>query len=103
MSVNFEERESAYERRLQSHAIVNIYHIDVTEFLNSAYSTVFQPKQTELVEEHYFIETYATFDAEFKKVVSDGNEIREKLYIQCASKVIDIESDLLKWFKKNIK
>lgn len=103
MSIRTEERESAFSRRIETYAILNVDHIDVQEFLNTAYTYAFQPRQAQTVLKNHFMKTYGIFVAEFRKTLQNGEEIRENLYIQCGSKVIDDETNLWDWFDVHIR
>lgn len=106
-SVSVENRESAFHDRIQTYAIVNVGHIKVDAFLNDAF-TVFNERQSDIVNNSFLIKTYATFVAEFKKDVTDIDgvvtEIFQILYIHCWTEVMDIDAiaRMREWFDEFI-
>jgi hypothetical protein len=105
MSVTIENRESAYRGRIQTYAIINCNHIDLSLFLDDA-CPEFCNKQREILTSQRFIKTYATFIARVKKSVTnsagESEEIEQNLYISCGAHVIDLDTDLQDWFSTYI-
>lgn len=102
MSVQYQSRESAFNGRINTYAILNVDHIDLTGFLSDAFS-IFETKQRRLIEDRHLIKTCGVFAAEFKKLSPDLQEVRTKLYITCRLQIMDIDTDLGEWFKIYIK
>lgn len=106
-TVNYEELESAYTKRIQTYSINNCGHINLIEFLQDAFSSVFESKQSMLLQQHHFMKTYGLFAAEFKKSVINSEtqaeeEIRQMLYVHGGAHLIDIETDLQQWFNTHV-
>lgn len=98
MAVVYQRRESAFNGRIKTYAIVNVEHIDLAAFLSDAY-TIFESKQRTLIENRHLIKTCAIFEAEFKKLTPDAQEIRTKLYISGSLEIMDLETNIGEWFK----
>lgn len=74
----FEQRESAFDRRLYTFAVVNVDHFDVREFLFDAFE-YFDAEVHGLLEEHHMIKLCANFSAVFEKdIESSQNNLLEK-------------------------
>lgn len=92
----FEERNSAFRRRLITFAIVNLEHIDIRAFLADVFHH-FEEKLTTLVREHTLVKVNTVFKAVFSKVnISNEEEQVEKqtVYIHTRSSVVDFETNL---------
>lgn len=100
-TVNFQQLDSAYINRIQSYTIKNSGHINLTEFLEDALSTAFEPHQTTLLQEFHFMKTCVVFEAEFMK--GEDNEIRQILFVQCGTHLINSDTDLTEWFNEHVR
>lgn len=102
--INFEQRESAFNRRLYSFAIVNLEHIDIRDFLTDAFE-YFDSEVRGLLGGHLIIKLSGCFSAEFEKIIQTSeNELREKqtIYIHTCNLIIDSESDLTQIYEEDI-
>lgn len=99
-SVVFEERNAAFQRRLQTFALVNGGHTGIREFFSDALPH-FVEKISALIQEYTLIKVNAVFQAVFNKlVVSEDTETIESqtIYIHTKSFVVDFETDLEEFF-----
>lgn len=98
--VKFENRDTAFDRRIQSFAIVNLEHIDIKVYLKDIFP-IFVSEITKIVNTSFIIKVGACFIAEFKK-----NEEKMKLHVYCEYEIIDIDTvendNLSIWFQDNI-
>lgn len=94
--IEFENRESAFRDRLQTFAITNIDHIDTVSFLDDAFS-IFNTQLSAIISGQYILKVGACFIAMYKK---NGDEL--KVYIYCEHSPIDIDTNLSRWYTKNI-
>lgn len=103
-NIQFELRETAFDRRIQTFAIINRIYMDITEFLRSAYYHFYTELQ-EILTNYPLVKVNACLEAEFQKVFEkDGESLREKqtIYINTKSKIIGNETDLNKFYNRNI-
>lgn len=102
--INFEQRGSAFNRRLYSFAIVNNDHIDIRDFLIDAFD-YFDGTVRGLLEEHLMIKLYSNFQGIFEKVIdSSENNLRQRqtLNINTGNCRIDRNSDLTQLYEDDI-
>lgn len=99
-SVVFEERNTAFRRRLQTFALVNVGHIDINQFFSDALPH-FVEKISALIEEHTLIKVNGVFKAVFEKViVGEENDTieRQTVYVHTKNSVVDFETDISEFF-----
>lgn len=99
--VVFQERGTAFARRLFTFAVVNVEHIDIREFLADAYHHA-EAEIIKLIQEHTLVKVNAVFKATFSKFVdSDEGEKVEKqtIYINSKSYVVDFETDFHEYYQ----
>lgn len=94
----FQERESAFERRLLTFAVVNVEHIDIREFLADAYR-YFEENVIKLLAEHTLVKVNTVLKLVFSKYgVNEENGaetvINRDVFIATNMYVIDFETDL---------
>lgn len=101
MPVTLENRESSFELRLQTYALINIEHIDLDQFFDDAV-VHFIDKQASLINSNHLMKTYAVFVGEFKKKVTTSGgqieEIKQILYIGCGAQLMDLDTDIYEWY-----
>lgn len=81
--VTLEERNFAFQNRLQTFSIVNRGHIDIKHFFEDSFS-LFEQRISELLELHYIVKIGVCFSALFEKVVitSEGEQKEtQQLYL----------------------
>lgn len=105
MSVTVQEREAAFNIRLQTYAIVNDGHIDIGDFFNNAFE-IFGNRQRRLITDHFIIKTYTIFVGEFSKDVGNGDGVVEEIfqifYLHGGTQLIDIDTDLSEWYDEQV-
>lgn len=102
--IRFEQRESAFSRRIYTFAVVNLEHHDIREFLFDAFD-YFDAEVRGLLQEHYILKLSGNFSAVFEKVVeSSQNDLMEKqtIFINTRNAVIDPETDLCEFYDEDI-
>lgn len=100
----YQDRDSAFRRRLLTFAVVNLDHIDIREFLEDAYSLI-HPQLSELLEIHTLVKVNTIFEAVFSKLVvtDEGEKIEQQtIYITTYSYIIDFETDLGEYYKDKV-
>lgn len=111
-SVELQVRESAFEKRIHTFAIVNNNHLDILEFMHDALS-IYQSELTRNLEVQNIVKSMTILIAEFEKTVSIPNEndpsnssdervIKETLYFPTPSLIIDLAMNLNEHFQTNI-
>lgn len=99
--VVFQERGTAFDRRLFTFAVVNVEHIDIGEFLADAYHHL-QAEITKLIEVHTLVKVNTVFKATFSKFVDtdEGEQVvKQPIYINSKNYVIDFETDLHEYYQ----
>lgn len=101
----FEERNSAFQRRLITFAVVNVEHIDIREFLEDAFSHI-QTQISKLIEIHTLVKVNAVFKAVFSKLLvnsDEGEKVEQQtIYIHSRNTIIDFETDLSEYYQDSI-
>lgn len=94
--VRVEEKNFAFQNRLQTFSVINENHTDIREFFNEAYLH-FSSRINSILDEYYIIKVSACFVANFEKVtLTQEGEQKEtqKMYLNTCVEMIDFESDL---------
>lgn len=102
--VAVEERNFAFQNRLQTFSIVNKGHIDVQQFFDDSY-ILFEKEISDLVEKHYIIKIASCFCAVFEKevITDDGpKKETEQLYLHTRTEMIDFETSLNSFYVEYI-
>lgn len=98
--VELEERNFAFQNRLQTFSIVNKGHIDLKEFFDDSF-TLFENRISQLLEIHYLVKIGCCFSASFEKVViTDDGEKKENqdLYLHTRAEIVDFETNLKSFY-----
>lgn len=104
MSIEYQERDSAFCRRLQTFAIINISHVDCRLFLEDVF-THFKSQLEKILEDQFIVKVNCCFSAVFsKKSISDNKEVEEKQtsHIWTFTQMIDFETNLLEFYNEYI-
>lgn len=73
-NVVLQVRDSAFNRRIRTFAIVNkVQHIDIEAFLKDAFY-IYRTELTRTLEERNMVKTMTIFVAEFQKIIPRANE-----------------------------
>ncbi|XP_055316114.1 uncharacterized protein LOC129575903 [Sitodiplosis mosellana] len=102
--VKLEERDFAFQNRLQTFSIVNNGHIDVKSFLDDAY-VLFEKRIEKLLEEHYIVKVAFCFMEVFEKEImtSEGAQvITQQFYLHTRVEMIDFETFLSSFYTANV-
>lgn len=111
-SVELQVRESAFEKRIHTFAIVNNNHGDILEFMRAAFP-IYQSELLRNLEVHNIVKSMTILVAEFEKQITTINEndasngseertIKETLYFPTPNMMIDLTVDLNEHFQTNI-
>lgn len=99
-----EEREWAFQHRLQSFAIVNNHYWDLAAFLRAAYPH-FTQRLAASLRQHCSIKVSASLVANFEKITHhEGGSTRtiQKLYMHTKVKQADLGTNLIIWYDDHI-
>ncbi|XP_057656839.1 uncharacterized protein LOC130894211 [Diorhabda carinulata] len=100
--VKWENVASACTRRVKTGLIVNLYHKDLTQFLNDC-QIIFKNKIREIFRKKYsVVKVYVCFCGEFIRK-SGENEISSFHYFMTKNSIIDVSTDIERWFFENVK
>lgn len=102
--VTVEERNFAFQNRLQTFSIVNKGHIDVQQFFDNSY-ILFEREISKLVEIHYIMKIASCFCAVFEKEVITDDGVKketEQLYLHTRTEMIDFETNLNSFYVEYI-
>lgn len=104
-NIECESRETAFQRRLQTFAIINKNHTDLQEFLRDAFH-YFNEKIVQVLETFNMVKVSACLAAEFEKTVQkdDGGSATEKqaIFIHTKSDIIDPNMDLREFYDEYV-
>lgn len=111
-SVELQNRECAFNKRINSFAVVNNKHLDIAEFLSDAFP-IYQTELMRNLEERNIVKSMTILVAEFEKKVSTVDEngmpgssvdrtIKETLYFPTPNMVIDMGMDVKEHFQQNV-
>lgn len=98
--VRIEERDFAFQNRIQTFSIVNQDIFDLDQFFREAYRE-FETRITTILNEHFIVKIGFCFVGEFEKVVvSENGEViePERIYLNINAEVVDFETDLESFF-----
>lgn len=98
--VKLEERDFAFQNRLQSFSIVNNGHIDVKPFLEEAFN-FFGKRIEKLLEEHFIIRVGCCFSGVFEKEVMTSENlevVKQEFFLHTRSEMIDFETSLSSFY-----
>lgn len=102
--VLLEERDFAFQNRLQTFSIVNNGHIDVKPFFDDSYN-LFETRVSQIIETHYIVKVGCCFSAVFKKVeiTNEGEKIKyQNLYLHTRAEIVDFETNLKSFYEESI-
>lgn len=119
--VELQVRNSAFNRRIYTFAIINKDHIDIRAFLNDAFH-IYKSELSQILEEHHIVKTNTKFGAEFEKKIIENREsdnagdgdnsnsnnnnseqtMKRTLYISTPNKVVGLETDVDEHYQTNI-
>lgn len=100
-----ESRNSAFRRRIETFALVNIEHIDLEEFLSECFLYFMETIISVLGEDNPTVKVNTILSVVFEKVVHTENDVKyveETLHIHTRNHVIDSNTDLLKFYNETI-
>lgn len=103
--VEVQERNFAFEHRLETFSIVNFGHIEINEFLQDV-CTQFEKRIRQAIEKRHTIKIAACLDAIFEKVVisTDGeNTEYQQLYLHTTAKILDNVEKPQDFYEEHIK
>lgn len=99
--VKWEDVISIFQGRIRTGVIVNIKHIDVSQFLEDA-CTLFINRIKNILKKMEMIRVYTCFCGEFIRKSCDS-EIFENKYFNTKSEIIHIGTNLKEWFRIFVK
>lgn len=103
--IEYQDRPSAFQQRIQTFAVVNLNHIDIRAFLNDAFF-YFKRQIQQVLEHQYLIKISACLKLNFTKTVvaADGTTANENqtIFIHTRTSVIDFESNLQEFYTELI-
>lgn len=105
--VELQNRESAFNRRIRTFAIVNKDHIDLRGFLNDAFNLYWE-EVFRTLQEHNIIKTSTVLISLFEKTITDldnpesNRVIPKTLYSGTKNKVVSLNDDLNEHYQRNI-
>lgn len=102
--IEFEERNSAFRRRLQTFAVIDQTHIDIRDFLSNSFF-YFEREINRILENEYLLKVAACIKLKFSKIVVSGGETvteNQTIYIHNISSVVDFETNLREFYDEMI-
>lgn len=102
--VVFEERETAFRKKLFTFAVVNVEHIDIREFLADAFHHV-EKQLYKLIAEHTMVKVNTVFTAVFSKFVAsnEGEKVESQtIHMHTRSTVLDSDTDVRDYYQNSI-
>lgn len=102
--IEIQERDIAFRNRLQTFSIVNRDHIDVSAFLNDAFSHI-QTRIEDVLRTQFIIKVGVSLVANFEKtVLTENGEKQESqtMYLNTSSEIIDFETNLREYYDEYI-
>lgn len=103
-NVYFEVRQSAFNARMYTFAIVNERHIDIRGFLADGFY-LFDHEIQRVIDEHFIVKLSCCLIVVLEKIVqTDDGEMKEKqtIYIQTRSEIVDLDTDLSEFYRGEI-
>lgn len=95
-----EERNFAFENRLQTFSIVNHGYRDLRDFFGAAF-TLFEQNVTPVIDTYFLVKISACFAAKFEKAVGDQIET-QTLYLWSPNEIVDFETELRSFYDDEI-
>lgn len=102
--IEIQERDIAFQNRLQTFSIVNRDHIDVSAFLNDAFSHI-QTRIEDVLTTQFIIKVGVCLVANFEKTVLTENGEKQEtqtMYLNTSSEIIDFETNLRAYYDEYI-
>lgn len=102
--VRVEERNFAFQNRLQTFSIMNIDHIDTNSFFSDAFN-YFETRIQAIVQTHYLIKIGTSFLAKFeKKVIGEEGERTEsqEIFLNTTAEIVDFETNLRTFYDEYV-
>lgn len=99
--IQVESRKTAFRKRIQTFALVNLIYKDVYVFFNHCFEHFDHIIHT-ILNEHFYVKINTNFIVDFVRM--DGDKITDKIrfYVQSASRTISNETNMRKWYKKHV-
>lgn len=98
--VAVEERDFAFQNRLQTFSVVNKGHIDIREFFADAFILI-ERKINPILDELYIVKVSACLCAIFEKssMTENGEKMEtQTIYIHTKTEIVDFETDLKEFY-----
>lgn len=107
--VGVEERNFAFQNRIQTFSLINYGHIFIGDFFGDAFNH-FEEQTKIVIQLHYIVKLSSCFCAVFEKIIHNPNnedvaeELREyqTIYIHTNTLVVDFETDLKKIYDEYV-
>lgn len=94
--VKIQERDFAFQNRLQTFSLVNRDYKDIDDFLNDSFN-LFTQRIEQILVEHYIIKITACFHGIFEKLIltdEGGKKETQTMYLHTNATIIDFETSL---------
>lgn len=94
--IEIQDKDFAFQNRLQTFSLINHGYKDVSYFLNDAFE-LFEKRIHQILLEHYIVKITACFHGIFEKtVISEEGEKKETqpIYLHTNSAIIDFETSI---------
>lgn len=103
--IELEERDFAFQNRIQTFSVINRGYIDIRQFFEAAYEH-FERQISSIIETQYLVKVSICFVAVFEKVSVNGdnteNVEEQTIYLHSKAAVVDFESDLIEFYEEFI-
>lgn len=103
--ISFENRESAFEKRIQTFAIVNKEHIDIEFFLEDAFY-YFNQQLSENLQINHMVKVFTSFKCVFEKTIINSEDVdkleKQTIYSNSKTKIVNSETNLRDFYNKYI-
>lgn len=101
MDLKIELRKTAFRKRIQSIAIVNLVYKDLHVFLERCYEH-FEKIIRRIINKHFFVKIHTNCVVEFIRKTGDEISERIQFFIQSSSIRISNETNIRKWYLKYV-
>lgn len=104
VKIFYETRESAFSRRVDTFALVNIEHVDLEEFLAECFQ-YFEETIRDILVRNTTVKVNLILSVVFEKSVHTEDEVKyvkETLHIHTRNRIIDARTDLYKFFNETV-
>lgn len=101
-TVEYQEKKTAFKKRIQTFSIINIKHKDPKRFLDEA-GQIFEKKLHDILQDQHRIKVHTCFEAEYVRKELDDALKKIPHFIHTISKMIDIDTNLKEWFVEKVK